>query len=128
MQAEIERLFDSKPGVYTEDDFRLFQNSRAALNAGRIRAAEPDPSTKTGWRVNTWVKKGILLGFRMGGVVDMSVDPYRQPWLDKATYPVKKFTPADGIRIVPGGSSIRAASSTANGLPPIPPMSTNPRT
>src|SRR5258708_17477308 len=107
MQAEIERLFDSKPGVYTEDDFRLFQNFRASLNAGHIRAAEPDTSTKTGWRVNTWVKKGILLGFRMGGVVDMSIDPYRQPSLDKATYPVKKCTPVDRVRIVPVRSGLR---------------------
>ena len=125
MQADIERLFDSKTGVYTEEDFRLFQNFRAALNAGRIRAAEPDSSTKTGWRVNTWVKKGILVGFRMGGVVDMSVDPYRQPWLDKATYPVKRFTPADGIRIVPGGSSIRDGCYIGKGVTCMPPMFIN---
>src|SRR5260370_35768967 len=125
MQAEIERLFDSKPGVYTEDDFQLFQNFRAALNTGRIRAAEPDSCTKTGWRVNTWVKKGILLGFRMGGVVDMSIDHYRQPWLDKATYPVKKFTPADGVRIVPGESSIRDGCYIGKGVTCMPPLFVN---
>ncbi len=74
MRAEIERLFDEAPQAYNEDHFRLFQDFRAALNAGTIRAAEPDSSTKTGWRVNAWVKKGILLGFRMGAVVDMSID------------------------------------------------------
>jgi 2,3,4,5-tetrahydropyridine-2,6-dicarboxylate N-succinyltransferase len=125
MQANIERLFDDKPRTYTEDDFRLFQSFRAALNAGHIRAAEPDSSTKTGWRVNTWVKKGILLGFRMGAVVDMSIDPHRQPWLDKATYPVKQFTPSDGVRIVPGGSSIRDGCYIGKGVTCMPPMYIN---
>jgi 2,3,4,5-tetrahydropyridine-2-carboxylate N-succinyltransferase len=125
MQADIERLFDEKPDRYAEEDFRLFQSFRAALNAGHIRAAEPDPGTKTGWRVNTWVKKGILLGFRMGAVVDMSIDPHRQPWLDKATYPVKQFTPADGVRIVPGGSSIRDGCYIGKGVTCMPPMYIN---
>jgi 2,3,4,5-tetrahydropyridine-2-carboxylate N-succinyltransferase len=125
MRSEIERLFDSKPVTYTEADFHLFQTFRAALNAGQVRAAEPDPSTKTGWRVNTWVKKGILLGFRMGAPVDMSIDHHRQPWIDKATYPVKKFTPADGVRIVPGGSSIRDGCYIGKGVTCMPPMYIN---
>ena len=87
MQAEIEKLFDEKPATYTDDHFHLFQRFKQALNAGEIRAAEPDSSTKTGWRVNAWVKKGILLGFRMGAVVDMSINSTRQPWFDKATFP-----------------------------------------
>src|SRR5580700_6284712 len=98
-KAEIEKLFDEKPSAYTEDHFRLFHEFKQALNAGQIRAAERDASTPTGWRVNAWVKKGILLGFRMGVVVDMSIDPARQPWFDKATYPVKHFTAASGVRI-----------------------------
>ena len=85
MQAEIEALFDAKPDTYTEEHFRLFYEFKDALNQGRIRAAEPDRAAPAGWRVNGWVKKGILLGFRMGGVVDMSIDPTRQPFLDKAT-------------------------------------------
>jgi 2,3,4,5-tetrahydropyridine-2,6-dicarboxylate N-succinyltransferase len=125
MQADIERLFDDKPDRYTEEDFRLFQSFRAALNAGHIRAAEPDSGTKTGWRVNTWVKKGILLGFRMGAVVDMSIDPHRQPWLDKSTYPVKQFIPSDGVRIVPGGSSIRDGCYIGKGVTCMPPMYIN---
>ncbi len=125
MQTEIEALFDSKPQSYTEDHFRLFENFKDALNAGAIRAAEPDPSTRTGWHVNTWVKKGILLGFRMGGVVDMSISPMRQPWLDKATYPVKRFTPADGARIVPGGSTIRDGCFIGKGVTCMPPMYIN---
>jgi 2,3,4,5-tetrahydropyridine-2-carboxylate N-succinyltransferase len=125
MQAEIERLFDERPAAYTEDHFRLFQTFRAALNAGTIRAAEPDSSTRTGWRVNIWVKEGILLGFRMGAIVDMSINPTRQPWLDKATFPVKQFTPADGVRIVPGGSSIRDGCYIGKGVTCMPPMYIN---
>ena len=107
MQTEIEDLFDHPPAAYSEEHFALFARLKDALNTGAVRAAEPDSSSKTGWRVNPWVKKGILLGFRMGGIVDMSVDATRQPFFDKATWPVKHFTPSNGVRIVPGGSSIR---------------------
>src|SRR5712675_131268 len=125
MQTEIEGLFDQKPSSYTESHFALFQRFKNALNAGQVRAAEPDASVRTGWRVNAWVKKGILLGFRMGSVVDMSVDPVRQPFLDKATYPVKSFTTADGVRIVPGGSSIRDGCYIGKGVTCMPPMYIN---
>jgi 2,3,4,5-tetrahydropyridine-2,6-dicarboxylate N-succinyltransferase len=125
MQTEIEGLFDQKPSSYTEQHFALFQRFKNALNAGQVRAAEPDASTGTGWRVNPWVKKGILLGFRMGGVVDMSVDPVRQPFLDKATYPVKRLTPESGVRIVPGGSSIRDGVYLGKNVTCMPPMYVN---
>ena len=125
MQAEIERLYDEKPQTYTEEHFRLFQEFRARLSAGLIRAAEPDPSTKTGWRVNVWVKEGILIGFRMGSVVDMSINAARQPWVDKATFPVKQFGPADGVRIVPGGSTIREGAYVGRGVTCMPPMYIN---
>ncbi|HTR38091.1 MAG TPA: 2,3,4,5-tetrahydropyridine-2,6-dicarboxylate N-succinyltransferase [Bryobacteraceae bacterium] len=125
MRAEIEKLFDEKPAIYTEEHFHVFQRFKQALNAGEIRAAEPDPSAKTGWRVNAWVKKGILLGFRMGTVVDMSVNPTRQPWFDKATFPVQHFTADRGIRIVPGGSSIRDGCYIGKGVTCMPPMYIN---
>ena len=125
MRAEIEALFDNKPAAYTEDHFRLFADFKAALNRGEIRAAEPDASSTTGWRVNAWVKKGILLGFRMGGIVDMSVDPVRQPFFDKATYPVKHFSDLSGVRIVPGGSSIRDGCYMGKGVTCMPPMYIN---
>ena len=98
---------------------------RQALNAGEIRAAEPDPVQPGGWRVNGWVKKGILLGFRIGSIVDMSIDPNRQPFFDKSTYPVHKFSPADGVRIVPGGSSIRDGCYIGKGVTCMPPMYIN---
>ena len=125
MKSEIERLFDENPGSYTEDQRRLFQQFKDALNAGEIRAAEPDAVTATGWRVNAWVKKGILLGFRMGAIVDMSIDAARQPFFDKSTYPVKTFSAASGVRIVPGGSSIRDACYIAKGVTCMPPMYVN---
>jgi len=125
MQSEIEKLFDEKPQTYTNEHFRLFQRFQQALNAGEIRSAQPDSSTKTGWRVNTWVKKGILTGFRMGAVVDMSIHPVRQPWFDKATFPVKRITAEQGIRIVPGGSSIRDGCYIGKGVTCMPPMYIN---
>jgi 2,3,4,5-tetrahydropyridine-2-carboxylate N-succinyltransferase len=125
MQAEIETLFDEKPQTYTDHHFDLFQRFKQALNSGESRAAEPDSSTKTGWRVNAWVKKGILLGFRMGAVVDMSINPTRQPWFDKATFPVQRLTADRGIRIVPGGSSIRDGCYIGRGVTCMPPMYIN---
>lgn len=125
MQADIERLFDNKPDAYTEAHFDLFFRFKAKLNSGEIRAAEPDSAARSGWRVNGWVKKGILLGFRMGAVVDMSIQPGRQPWLDKATYPVKRFDTGSGVRIVPGGSSIRDGCYVGRGVTCMPPMYIN---
>jgi len=125
LQAEIEQLYDEKPAAYGDAHFRLFAEFKAALNEGRARAAEPDPALPTGWRVNQWVKKGILLGFRMGGIVDMSIDSSRQPFFDKHTYPVKSFTVSSGVRIVPGGSSIRDGCYIGKGVTCMPPMYIN---
>ncbi len=125
MQTKIEHLFDNKPASYIEADFSLFYEFKSALNLGKIRAAEPDASSPTGWRVNAWVKKGILLGFRLGGIADMSIDRSRQPFFDKATYPVKTFTATSGVRIVPGGSSIRDGCYVAKGVTCMPPMYIN---
>ena len=125
MQAEIEYLFDHKPDDYTEEHFSLFSAFKIALNSGKVRAAQPDAAARTGWRVNAWVKKGILLGFRMGGIVDMSVDATKQPFFDKSTYPVKMFTALNGVRIVPGGSSVRDGCFLGTGVTCMPPMYIN---
>jgi 2,3,4,5-tetrahydropyridine-2-carboxylate N-succinyltransferase len=123
--SQIERLFDQPPAQYTEEHFELFQKFKDALNRGEIRSAEPDPQSPSGWRANPWVKKGILLGFRMGTIVDMSVDPAKQPFYDKSTYPVRTFALSDGVRIVPGGSSIRDGSFLGRGVVCMPPMFVN---
>ncbi|HEV2199786.1 MAG TPA: 2,3,4,5-tetrahydropyridine-2,6-dicarboxylate N-succinyltransferase [Bryobacteraceae bacterium] len=125
VQKQIEALFDLKPSLYTEEHFALFARFKQAMNEGLIRAAEPDSSTRTGWRVNAWVKKGILLGMRLGAVVDMSIDSTRQPFIDKATWPVKRVTPESGVRIVPGGSSIRDGCYVGKGVTCMPPMFIN---
>jgi 2,3,4,5-tetrahydropyridine-2-carboxylate N-succinyltransferase len=125
LQSQIEALFDAPPASYQEEHFELFGKFKAALNRGEIRAAEPDSACTTGWQVNAWVKKGILLGFRMGAMADMSIDPSRQPFFDKSTYPVRRFTVEDGVRIVPGGSSIRDGAFVARGVICMPPMFVN---
>jgi 2,3,4,5-tetrahydropyridine-2-carboxylate N-succinyltransferase len=125
MQTEIEQLFDHKPPTYTPEHFDLFYQFKRKLNLGDVRAAQPDASAKNGWRVTPWVKKGILLGLRMGTIVDMSIDRSRQPYFDKATYPVRQFTVDDGVRIVPGGSSIRDGCFIGRGVICVPPMFIN---
>jgi 2,3,4,5-tetrahydropyridine-2-carboxylate N-succinyltransferase len=125
LQAEIERLFEEKPDRYTEEHFRLFQRFKDALNQGRVRAAEPDPSSPSGWRVNAWVKKGILLGFRMGAMIEMGQGAAGQPLFDKATWPLKRLRVEDGVRVVPGGSAIRDGCYVGRGVTCMPPMYIN---
>jgi len=99
-----------------------FLELRLALEAGLVRAAEPDPTTATGWRVNAWVKQGILLGFRIG-VLESSGDGLS--FVDKHTFPARRFTPEQGVRIVAGGSSVRAGAFLARGVIAVPPMYVN---
>jgi 2,3,4,5-tetrahydropyridine-2-carboxylate N-succinyltransferase len=103
----------------------LFAELRAALAAGTVRAAEPDPSAPSGWRVNSWVKQGILLGFRFGETIDVSADHGRWPFFDKDTLPLKPLAVADGVRVVPGGSSIRDGVFIGRGVICMPPMYIN---
>ncbi|HWN76070.1 MAG TPA: hypothetical protein VNO13_10005 [Candidatus Udaeobacter sp.] len=125
MQDQIEALFDAPPSAYTAEHHSLFLSFRKALNRGAVRAAEPDSASPTGWRTNAWVKKGILLGFRMGSIVNMSFDSSKLPFFDKSTYPLHSFSVADGVRIVPGGSSIRDGAHIARGVICMPPMFVN---
>jgi 2,3,4,5-tetrahydropyridine-2-carboxylate N-succinyltransferase len=125
MQHDIEALYFNPPDEYTAGHRELLERFKAALNSGTVRAAEPDPAVRTGWRVNCWVKQGILVGFRLSAVVDMSIDAVRQPFFDRAAWPVKHVTLADGIRIVPGGSSIRDGSFVGRNVTCMPPMYIN---
>lgn len=97
----------------------------ALLESGEVRAAQR--SDDGDWRAVAWVKQGILLGFRAGELADMSVgsSPGRLPFLDKDTYPVRQFSAADGVRVVPGGSSIRRGAYVARGVVCMPPMYIN---
>ena len=106
-----------------------FERLRNALELGTLRAAEPDPTAPTGWRVNAWVKRGILLGFRIGALAEMSgLDPLEGSalsFVDKDTYPIRRFLPENGIRIVPGGSSVRSGAHLARGVVMMPPAYVN---
>jgi 2,3,4,5-tetrahydropyridine-2-carboxylate N-succinyltransferase len=124
MLAEtIDRLFETPVDTYGPEYHEAFAQFKAALNRGEVRAAEPDPASPLGWRVNAWVKRGILLGFRIGAITDMSVD--RLPFFDKATYPLRRFDATSGVRIVPGGSSIRDGCYVGRGVTCMPPMFIN---
>ena len=127
LQEEIERLFAEKREAFEEEHFELFSRFKRALNLGQARAAEPDPSSPSGWRVNPWVKQGILLGFRMGAVVDQSVGTgeHSLPFFDKDTYPLRGLSVESGVRIVPGGSSIRDGVYLGRGVTCMPPMFVN---
>lgn len=125
LRHKIERLFDEKPPQYSEEHKKDFLHFRELLNSGAIRAAEPEATQITGWRVNAWVKKGILLGFRIGGVIEMSGAASASQFFDKSTYPLRKFSATDGVRIVPGGSSIRDGCYIGRGVTCMPPMYIN---
>ena len=120
LREQIEQLAAREANEYSNADFALFLEFKAALNRGEIRAAERDAGGN--WNTNAWVKRGILLGFRMGKIVDMSAG---LQFLDKNTYPTRKFSLDDGVRIVPGGSSIRDGAYVAPGVVCMPPMYVN---
>jgi 2,3,4,5-tetrahydropyridine-2,6-dicarboxylate N-succinyltransferase len=121
----IEALAGAGTAADRDEAREAFVRLRAALSSGEVRAAEPDPSTSTGWRVNSWVKQGILLGFRAGEIVDASADHGRWPFFDKDTLPLKRFDARQGIRIVPGGSTVRDGAYVGRGVICMPPMYIN---
>src|SRR2546421_150413 len=123
LREDIEQLASRSGGEYADQDFALFNDFKAALNRGEIRAAERDADGK--WHANAWVKRGILLGFRMGAIVDMSPADHSLQFLDKSTYPIRNFSTSDRVRIVPGGSSIRDGAYIAPGVVCMPPMFVN---
>ena len=121
----IERQFQLGSGGDRTEAREAFARLREALSAGRVRAAEPDPAAPCGWRVNAWVKRGILLGFRWGDVVDASVDGGRWFFADKDTLPLKRFDPGAGVRVVPGGSAVRDGAYIGHGVICMAPMYIN---
>jgi 2,3,4,5-tetrahydropyridine-2,6-dicarboxylate N-succinyltransferase len=125
LRHEIEALFESKPAEYSTEHRQMFEVFREQLNSGAVRAAEPDAAEATGWRVNAWVKKGILLGFRIGGIVEVPSGTASWQFFDKSTYPLKRFSVQSGVRIVPGGSSVRDGCYVGRGVTCMPPMYIN---
>ncbi len=143
LQAKIEELYAREGKEFGDEYFHAFEEFKAALNEGRVRAAEPDSTSPSGWRVNGWVKKGILLGFRLGRVVEMmlAVAPVSPPatsasaggdtgatewqFRDKHTFPLKRLPHDQNIRVVPGGSSIRDGCFIAKNVTCMPPMYIN---
>jgi 2,3,4,5-tetrahydropyridine-2,6-dicarboxylate N-succinyltransferase len=124
LQESIDRHFAAGAAAQADPHaMEAFLALRAALERGEVRAASPDPASPTGWRVNAWVKRGILLGFRLGVLAQWEVPGLS--FVDKHTYPVRQFVPADGVRIVPGGSAIRTGAYVARGVACIPPMFIN---
>src|SRR5207245_2960110 len=122
LRERVEALTATERQSYGDADRALFAEFRTALARGEVRAAE---RTSTGaWCVNTWVKRGILLGFRIGALVEMPAAAGSR-FFDKDTYPLRPTTLADRVRIVPGGSSIRDGAYVAPGVVCMPPMYVN---
>jgi 2,3,4,5-tetrahydropyridine-2,6-dicarboxylate N-succinyltransferase len=125
LETDIKALVTSGASADRDTARAAFAELRTALSAGTVRAAEPDPASPIGWRVNAWVKQGILLGFRFGDLADVSMDHGRLPFYDKDTLPLKRPGLDARVRIVPGGSAIRDGAYLAPGVICMPPMYVN---
>src|SRR6202012_4045808 len=130
LESSIEHFFAlGAEAIGNADALAAFYELRGALEAGALRSAEPDASQPTGWRVNAWVKRGILLGFRLGVLEAMNGCEAAAnsilSFVDKGTYPARRFTPEQNIRIVPGGSSVRSGAFLASGVVIMPPAYVN---
>ena len=125
LQQQIEDFFAQGDKADAMAARAAFVRLRDALSDGSVRAAEPDPDAPTGWRVNAWVKKGILLGFRFGRLADVSMDHGKWPFFDKDTMPVKALGIDQQVRLVPGGSAVREGAYVGRGVICMPPMYIN---
>jgi 2,3,4,5-tetrahydropyridine-2-carboxylate N-succinyltransferase len=124
LREEIEELSKTAAGSFTPRDRALFDEFKAALNSGEVRAASRDTASGE-WTVNAWVKRGILAGFRMGVLTDMSPADKSLRFFDKDTYPVRALSVENNVRVVPGGSSIRDGAYLAKGVVCMPPSYVN---
>jgi 2,3,4,5-tetrahydropyridine-2-carboxylate N-succinyltransferase len=122
LRERIETIAARRDGIFTPADTAVFDEFKSALNRGEIRAAEKNVSGA--WVVHSWVKEGLLLGFRMGALIDMS-EGNTFKFFDKHTYPARPTEISDNVRIVPGGSTIRDGAYVAPGVVCMPPMFVN---
>ncbi len=123
LQTKIEELFNARDGTFGAADRDAFEEFRLALRSGEIRSAVKDANGT--WHANTWVKQGILLGFRMGKMVEISKPTETFQFFDKDTFPLRPMSLEDNVRIVVGGSTIRDGSYIAPGVVVIPPAYVN---
>jgi 2,3,4,5-tetrahydropyridine-2-carboxylate N-succinyltransferase len=124
LQAEIEQHFAADAAAVGDVvAMDAFMALREALEKGLVRAAEPDGDAPLGWRVNGWVKQGILLGFRLGVLVGSGCEGLA--FVDKHTFPARRLSAEDGVRVVVGGSAIRSGAYVARGVVCAPPMYIN---
>jgi 2,3,4,5-tetrahydropyridine-2-carboxylate N-succinyltransferase len=124
LQTSIENYFAAGPAAIDDSAaMDAFLEFRSALERGEVRAASPDSNAPTQWKVNVWVKQGILLGFRLGVLKDFSAPGFS--FVDKDTFPIRRFDPSDGIRVVQGGSTVRGGAYVARGVVCVPPMYIN---
>jgi len=121
LQEKITAL--SAQTEFSADDRLVYEDFKTALRQGEIRSAEKDAGGT--WNANAWVKQGILLGFRMGKMVEMSKETETLQFFDKDTFPLRPMTLADGVRIVMGGSAIRDGSYVAPSVVVVPPAYIN---
>ena len=121
LKEQIEHLFSK--AEFTSDDRTVFEQFKAALRRGEIRSAEKGADGN--WHANAWVKQGILLGFRMGKMVEMSKAGETFQFFDKETYPLRPMSLDDKVRIVPGGSTIRDGVYVAENVVLMPPCFVN---
>jgi 2,3,4,5-tetrahydropyridine-2-carboxylate N-succinyltransferase len=126
LESQIESCFAAPAADLTperrREAFNVFYEFKSALNRGELRAASRGADGR--WTVHAWVKRGILLGFRLGGIVDFSIDDNFR-FFDKETWPTKRLTIADGVRVVPGGSSVREGAFLGQGVTIMPPAYIN---
>jgi 2,3,4,5-tetrahydropyridine-2,6-dicarboxylate N-succinyltransferase len=123
LKQKIEDLASADKTEFDAADREVFEDFKAALRRGEIRAAERDENGN--WKTNAWVKQGILLGFKMGKMVNMSFSGESFQFFDKETYPLRPMNLDDKIRIVPGGSTIRDGSFVAQNVVLMPPCYVN---
>jgi 2,3,4,5-tetrahydropyridine-2-carboxylate N-succinyltransferase len=119
LKSSIERLAAQGEVERDPDARKTFLEFRDQLTHGTIRAAEKNDGQ---WTVNTWVKQGILLGFRLGALADMTAG---LSFIDKDTFPARQFGLSDRVRVVPGGSSVRLGAYVAPSVICMPPMFIN---
>src|SRR5437868_11990558 len=121
VRESIEQLFGKSE--FSADDRIVFEQFKTALRRGVIRSAEKDAYGD--WQANAWVKQGILLGFRMGKMVEMSLRTETFRFFDKETYPLRPMSVNDKVRIVPGGSTVRDGTYIAENVVLMPPCYVN---